>query len=1090
MGIEEEEFEEEEEEEEREQDVEGGRRKPAEASKGKVAQGTPPPRTATALAASLNQFIAVHELVRLREPDASDYVLSISLRKWLKAAAYLAGGKSKDELVIVDPRVLVDSALIFQQFDDPKEFVAGKWQVPLPGLETESHSAVNQFGNWILDNVSEMTGAQNPIERIKSELEITDNVSQALVDPAVVTILARAERIKVELEDGSTPLPVVDATHAILAILLSDDGRRAVADYSESQRWNTQAWPDLTEGLRTLVQGSGGNPSVWSRIIDELQSLRFPPTAEQTTQILAGYDPDDVEAVLGDDSRPLRPDPLGAVEDARAIARIVCHEQAQPPLAIGLFAQWGGGKSTFMKLLRRAIDETSELAGRVGNRGSGDGQPALVRRVVHIEFNAWHYVDSNLWASLATHIFKQLYKISQQKKVNWLESTNVRNLSEELESVKQARQDRKDEQDRLETELEDLKQGRQSLISQRKTLERKTAELSLTDVAAEINIAALASDQKTGIDNAVAALGLATTVTNVSQLQKLWTETQGLSGILRTLFVSTTGHPVKYGVMIAVGIVVFSAVTLGGPRLLEWLSTMPNVASIAKWLLPVFNETKSTLGLLGGAAAWLLPHLSSIRKKVLEPLSTAVTQAEQKVEDRKFEIATEIADRETRIVELIAQEAAVDQKHTALARRQERLERMAQGEDPVALMTAFIEDRARSDRYSKHLGLISMIRQDFESMTNLLSEANKKDAPASAENLPKIDRIVLYIDDLDRCRDEQVVEVLEAVHLLLAFKLFVVVVGVDVRWLDGALRRHYGNELGGKGQAQPIDYLGKIFQIPFWLRELRQDSESYGRLVSSMLNTPAAIVNGGKSGTHLPPPDSTGLDAFADQPVVTELSPHRGPRDYSNNDPEVLRKLLELEPGEEILIGALNIVAGQSPRALKRFINVYRIIRARKSESELENWIGRGAGTALYPGALLALAIETGLPAEAAEFVERYLAETTINETDFKTLLNNMGLAGDVVTLTNLTTDNAHQDWFNKRYSGQNGKPSDPKQPVLVVLPEGLRRGAALLNQQLEALANSENENIKDVFGHLQWPDALRTAYASGDVRRFSFRRH
>ncbi|MEZ5024500.1 MAG: P-loop NTPase fold protein [Chitinophagales bacterium] len=44
----------------------------------------------------------------------------------------------------------------------------------------------------------------------------------------------------------------------------------------------------------------------------------------------------------------------------------------------------------------------------------------------------------------------------------------------------------------------------------------------------------------------------------------------------------------------------------------------------------------------------------------------------------------------------------------------------------------------------------------------------------------KVERIVLYIDDLDRCPPKKVVEVLQAIHLILAFPLFVVVVGVDV----------------------------------------------------------------------------------------------------------------------------------------------------------------------------------------------------------------------------------------------------------------------------------------------------------------------
>ena len=39
---------------------------------------------------------------------------------------------------------------------------------------------------------------------------------------------------------------------------------------------------------------------------------------------------------------------------------------------------------------------------------------------------------------------------------------------------------------------------------------------------------------------------------------------------------------------------------------------------------------------------------------------------------------------------------------------------------------------------------------------------------------------LLYIDDLDRCSEDKVVKVLEAVHLLLAFKLFVVIVAVEL----------------------------------------------------------------------------------------------------------------------------------------------------------------------------------------------------------------------------------------------------------------------------------------------------------------------
>src|SRR5262249_25138930 len=96
------------------------------------------------------------------------------------------------------------------------------------------------------------------------------------------------------------------------------------------------------------------------------------------------------------------------------------------------------------------------------------------------------------------------------------------------------------------------------------------------------------------------------------------------------------------------------------------------------------------------------------------------------------------------------------------------------------------------------------------------------------------DRIVLYIDDLDRCSHEQVYAVLQAIHLLLAFELFVVVVGVDVSWVEGAVAKYFEGDLAGEEPAEAgarpkprsdrrkraADYLEKIFQIAFWLQPL------------------------------------------------------------------------------------------------------------------------------------------------------------------------------------------------------------------------------------------------------------------------------
>lgn len=78
--------------------------------------------------------------------------------------------------------------------------------------------------------------------------------------------------------------------------------------------------------------------------------------------------------------------------------------------------------------------------------------------------------------------------------------------------------------------------------------------------------------------------------------------------------------------------------------------------------------------------------------------------------------------------------------------------------------------------------------------------------PPPVDNKPDIrplERIVIYIDDLDRCRPDHVVQMLEATHLLLALDLFVVVVAVDSRWLTRALQIHY-KELLSAGEQDSV----------------------------------------------------------------------------------------------------------------------------------------------------------------------------------------------------------------------------------------------------------------------------------------------
>ena len=71
-------------------------------------------------------------------------------------------------------------------------------------------------------------------------------------------------------------------------------------------------------------------------------------------------------------------------------------------------------------------------------------------------------------------------------------------------------------------------------------------------------------------------------------------------------------------------------------------------------------------------------------------------------------------------------------------------------------------------------------------------------------------KLVVFIDDLDRCLPENVITILEALKLFLDKSPCVFVVGVDRRVVERAIVAHYGHDPGVSGR----EYLDKIIQYP------------------------------------------------------------------------------------------------------------------------------------------------------------------------------------------------------------------------------------------------------------------------------------
>jgi len=80
-------------------------------------------------------------------------------------------------------------------------------------------------------------------------------------------------------------------------------------------------------------------------------------------------------------------------------------------------------------------------------------------------------------------------------------------------------------------------------------------------------------------------------------------------------------------------------------------------------------------------------------------------------------------------------------------------------------------------------------------------------------------RLVVFIDDLDRCVPEKAIDVLESIKLFLHVKGFVFIIGADKKVIEDGIIQKYGKKSENWGRS----YLDKIIQIPVNLPPLRKD---------------------------------------------------------------------------------------------------------------------------------------------------------------------------------------------------------------------------------------------------------------------------
>lgn len=690
----------------------------------------------------------------------------------------------------------------------------------------------------------------------------------------------------------------------------------------------------------------------------ELQRLlrdHRPALATPVSSYLPGYQADTNDAAN---------DQLGIQEDVHTLTAVMLARDIQPPLAIGLFGDWGSGKSFFMKSMRQVTQQLTQQAAL-------DPASPFCADVVSIEFNAWHYVDTNLWASLVSFILEKL-----DAHVSPVPSDGevIATTSLELELAKGAVTKAEGEKERVEEQITERRHRLVQLQQDREGKQIALSELRWQDFKKVLS----AEDQQT-IESASERLGIPGALTSLEKLNQAVTESATLWARIQALLRSIISfHSLWWLLGLLVVVLVVIPVLLYEIQkhlpvgnLLDWgaariANGIAFVAGLTGILQSAVRKAGAYVRTIVGAKERVEQFLNN-RKQTPNPAELALQQEIEVLVTQEQTAAAGLSAAEARVV-------ALEERIRALKERQS--------------LAHFLTERSHSDDYRKHLGLISTIRRDFEHLADRLKKGSSSEHSAGS-----VDRIVLYIDDLDRCPTHKVIEVLQAIHLLLAHELFVVVVGVDPRWLLHSLHRNFTpfqseEELTVSSlddwQTTPQNYLEKIFQIPFSLRPMAQGG--YRQLMGSLL-MPSELAP--VTSTPLSPDSSAistppGIDIASDAAAPQTTSASSATAEASALQP-TRAQLTPVEPQHTTVASSMVIpsialtirswetqFAGElfelipTPRAAKRFTNIYRLLKAQVRPAQLLQFEGSAAQPGDFQVAMLLLAILIGCPGEAA----------------------------------------------------------------------------------------------------------------------------
>ncbi|MDM8161343.1 P-loop NTPase fold protein [Labilibaculum sp. K2S] len=215
---------------------------------------------------------------------------------------------------------------------------------------------------------------------------------------------------------------------------------------------------------------------------------------------------------------------------------------------------------------------------------------------------------------------------------------------------------------------------------------------------------------------------------------------------------------------------------------------------------------------------------------------------------------------------------------------------------------SFIKQFIKTPEKEKEISSIREFRNDFEELV---------------EN-SKINKLVILVDDLDRCTPDRIVDNLEAIKLFLNVKNTAFVIGADPRIVRHAIEYRYNNQSfnspdENKNDRIVNDYLEKLIQIPYNLPKLSDSEvETYITLLFCERD----------------------LDSNAFQKVINAFKLFKIKDRYSVFDYSNIQIVLDESELQQLsksvsLISKLSPIITESlygnPRQIKRFLNTFML---------------------------------------------------------------------------------------------------------------------------------------------------------------------